>query len=229
MSIKTRKHMRAVSLVMSIAIVGVLAAFLVLAANPGPTQAQDDRCATASGDALELLRQLGLCTADTADTSDAAQDAECATASGDALEVLRQLGLCGAGGGGISSDSTSGGSAPEFKVVIDSLPAAGLAVGSSIVLYLEDDYQEPATIPASSVYFVAEPASASTGHWNCCDSLDYALPTLPTLRMRLRTPSAPLPPEMHWKCCDSLDYVGLVAAELAPTAPVVVPLPNSRW
>ena len=164
MSIKTRKHMRAVSLVMSIAIVGVLAAFLVLAANPGPTQAQDDRCATASGDALELLRQLGLCTADTADTSDAAQDAECATASGDALEVLRQLGLCGAGGGGISSDSTSGGSGPEFKVVIDSLPAAGLAVGSSIVLYLEDDYQEPATIPASSVYFVAEPASASTGN-----------------------------------------------------------------
>ena len=164
MSIKTRKHMRAVSLVMSIAIVGVLAAFLVLAANPGPTQAQDGRCATASGDALELLRQLGLCTADTADTSDAAQDAECATASGDALEVLRQLGLCGAGGGGISSDSTSGGSAPEFKVMIDSLPAAGLAVGSSIVLYLEDDYQEPATIPASSVYFVAEPASASTGN-----------------------------------------------------------------
>ena len=163
MSIKTRKHMRAVSLVMSIAIVGVLAAFLVLAANPGPTQAQDDRCATASGDALELLRELGLCTAP-ADTSDTAQDDECATASGDALELLRELGLCTAGGGGISSDSTSGGSAPEFKVVIDSLPAAGLAVGSSIVLYLEDDYQEPATIPASSVYFVAEPASASTGN-----------------------------------------------------------------
>ena len=162
MSIKTRKHMRAVSLVMSIAIVGVLAAFLVLASNPGPTQAQDDRCATASGDALELLRDLGFCTADTSDT---AQDAECATASGDALELLRDLGFCTAGGGAmIRSDSTSGGSAPEFKVVIDSLPAAGLAVGSSIVLYLEDDYQEPATIPASSVYFVAEPASASTGN-----------------------------------------------------------------
>ena len=164
MSIKTRKHMRAVSLVMSIAIVGVLAAFLVLAANPGPTQAQDDRCAAASGDALELLRELGLCTADTAGTSDAAQDVECATASGDALELLRELGLCTAGGGMIRSDSTSGGAAPEFKVVIDSLPADGLAVGSSIVLYLEDDYQEPATIPASSVYFVAEPASASTGN-----------------------------------------------------------------
>ena len=39
MSIKTRKHMRALSLVMSIAIVGALAAFLVLAANPRDTQA----------------------------------------------------------------------------------------------------------------------------------------------------------------------------------------------
>ena len=54
----------------------------------------------------------------------------------------------------IMSDSTSGGGAPEFKVVIDSLPN-DLAVGSSIVLYLEDDYQEPDTIPTSSVYFVA--------------------------------------------------------------------------
>ena len=64
----------------------------------------------------------------------------------------------------ITSDSSSGGAAPELKVVITSLPADGLAVGSSIVLYLEDDYQEPETIPASSVYFVAEPASAPTGN-----------------------------------------------------------------
>ena len=155
MSIKTRKHMRAVSLVMSIAIVGVLAAFLVLAANPGPTQAQDDRCATASGDALELLRELGLCTAP-ADTSDTAQDDECATASGDALELLRELGLCTAGGGAmITSDSTSGGGAPQIELTIADL-GMDLNVGSSIVLYLEDDFQEPDSIPMSSVYLVAE-------------------------------------------------------------------------
>ena len=66
----------------------------------------------------------------------------------------------------ITSDSTSGGGAPEFKVVIDSLPDDDLAVGSSIVLYLEDDYQEPATIPASSVYFVAEPNERNQdGEW----------------------------------------------------------------
>ena len=64
----------------------------------------------------------------------------------------------------ITSDSTSGGAAPELKVVIDSL-SRNLAVGSSIVLYLEDDYQEPETIPASSVYFVAEsPTNAPTGN-----------------------------------------------------------------
>ena len=63
----------------------------------------------------------------------------------------------------ITSDSSSGGSAPEFQVVIDSLPT-NLAVGSSIVLYLEDDYQEPEAIPASSVYFVASPPSAQTGN-----------------------------------------------------------------
>ena len=38
-------------------------------------------------------------------------------------------------------------------------------MGSSIVLYLEDDYQEPEAIPASSVYFVAEnPSNAPTGN-----------------------------------------------------------------
>ena len=63
----------------------------------------------------------------------------------------------------IKSDSTSGGGAPEFQVVIESLPDA-LAVGSSIVLYLEDDYQEPETIPASSVYFVATPPTEKTGN-----------------------------------------------------------------
>ena len=69
-----------------------------------------------------------------------------------------------AAGDMITSDSSSGGGAPEFQVVIDSLPMT-LPVGSSIVLYLEDDYQEPTTIPQSSVYFVAErPTSEKTGN-----------------------------------------------------------------
>ena len=42
MSRKTRKHIRPMSLVMSIAIIGALAAFLVLANNPGATMAHGD-------------------------------------------------------------------------------------------------------------------------------------------------------------------------------------------
>ena len=39
MSNKTRKHIWPVSLVMSIAIIGALATFFVLASNPGATEA----------------------------------------------------------------------------------------------------------------------------------------------------------------------------------------------
>ena len=42
MSNKTRKHIWPVSLVMSIAIIGALAAFIVLAANPGETNAHGE-------------------------------------------------------------------------------------------------------------------------------------------------------------------------------------------
>ena len=65
--------------------------------------------------------------------------------------------------GSIESDSTSGGGSPQFTVTIPDL-STDLPVGSSIVLYLEDDFQEPDSIPASSVYFVADqPRSVATG------------------------------------------------------------------
>ncbi len=66
--------------------------------------------------------------------------------------------------GTISSSSTSGGVAPDLTLVISSL-SSGLPVGSSIVLYLEDDFNEPDSIPASSVYFVADRSkSVPTGN-----------------------------------------------------------------
>ena len=38
-------------------------------------------------------------------------------------------------------------------------------MGSAIVLYLEDDYQEPSSVPAGSIYFVADsPADTATGN-----------------------------------------------------------------
>ena len=55
--------------------------------------------------------------------------------------------------GAITSSSTSAGSTIELKVTIGSLPK-DLAVGSSVELYLEDDYQVPDAIARSAVYFV---------------------------------------------------------------------------
>ena len=55
----------------------------------------------------------------------------------------------------ITSDSSTSSGAPQLTVEFKSL-ASGLPVGSSIVLYLEDDFQEPDSIPASSVFFVAD-------------------------------------------------------------------------
>ena len=161
MTNKTRKHLWPVSLVMSIGIIGALAAFLVLASNPGDTQAHGASDHPSQGwpacaDMTDAQRAIhnGIHenigshgTMDPCPTPGTGTPGTDMPATGDM----------------ITSDSTSGGAAPEFQVVIDSLPT-NLAVGSSIVLYLEDDYQEPATIPASSVYFVASPPSAQTGN-----------------------------------------------------------------
>ena len=169
MNSRTRKHIWPVSLVMSIAIIGALAAFLVLTSNPGVTGAhggdQDPHCSTVP------VEQIGHdVAAEIAGTTNADGSAHTCANSGTGTGGTGTGGTGGTGtttpaaGDMITSDSTSGGAAPELKVVIDSL-SRNLAVGSSIVLYLEDDYQEPETIPASSVYFVAEsPTNAPTGN-----------------------------------------------------------------
>ncbi|MCY4560637.1 MAG: Ig-like domain-containing protein [Chloroflexi bacterium] len=55
----------------------------------------------------------------------------------------------------VASSSTSGSATVELKLTIPSLPI-DVPVGGAIVLILEDDYQQPASISASSAYFVAE-------------------------------------------------------------------------
>ena len=73
----------------------------------------------------------------------------------------------------ITASSSTGSASPEIQLTFklsDKPSTAGaddhyaLAVGSSVVLYLEDDYQEPDSIPASSVYFVAESPTTDTGN-----------------------------------------------------------------
>ena len=95
-------------------------------------------------------------------------------------------------GGMVSDiDSTSGGAGINITIQVNNL-TAGLPPGSSIVLILEDDYQVPSSIPASSIIFQgtgtnadadfntgAVPASVSptvkTGAYVNADKKDYAI------------------------------------------------------
>ena len=158
MSNKTRKHIWPVSLVMSIAIIGALAAFLVLATNPGDTQAHG---------AGDHPNQGWPACADMVPGDRAIHDAAHAN-----LTIHGTNAPCSAtpstpstpaGPAKTASDSSSGSGSPEIQLTINSLPS-NMSVGSSIVLYLEDDFAEPSSILASSVYIVATPASETTGN-----------------------------------------------------------------
>ena len=164
MSNKTRKHIRSGGLVATLAIVGVLAALLVLTWNPVATEAHGG--GTATDHCSDINNNIAHdVAAEIAGTTNADGSAHTCANPGGATSPGTGTGTAmPATGDTIKSDSTSGGGAPEFQVMIKSL-TNDLAVGSSIVLYLEDDYQEPETIPASSVYFVAEsPTSEETGN-----------------------------------------------------------------
>ena len=239
MSNKTRKHIWPVSLVMSIAIVGALAAFLVLAGNPGAIDAHDgsatDHCAGQNAFAHDIAADLSgkknqdgsahtcdnpvgsnqaptrvgsiaavtltaLGAASPMDVSgnfiDADDDALTYSAtssdtsvattsvSGSMVTIIAvadgtatitvtandgtadspaqtfmvtvsiptepdMVTLDGKTGGRTSSGSS------DIQLTVQSL-AMDMSVGSAIVLYLEDDFIEPDSIPMTSVYLVAE-------------------------------------------------------------------------
>ena len=162
MNSKTRKRIWPVSLVMALALIGVMA-LVVLSTNTGEAQAQG-LCDTASGATLEALIEAGVCE----DTStDDMEDDEglCDTATGATLEALIASGVCSREMGvmdEVKSSSTSASATVELKLTIAELNMP-VAVGGSIVLYIEDDFAEPEDISASDVYFVSEPAREVTG------------------------------------------------------------------
>ena len=90
MNSKTRKRIWPVSLVMALAIIGMMAA-VVLSTNPGTAQAQG-LCDTASGATLQALIESGVCP----DDSNTADDEEglCDTATGATLQALIDSGVC---------------------------------------------------------------------------------------------------------------------------------------
>ena len=61
MTNRTKKHIRPISLAAVLAVVGVMAAFIVLNAAPGAAQAQESICAEASGATLQVLIDAGIC------------------------------------------------------------------------------------------------------------------------------------------------------------------------
>ena len=143
MSNKTRKHIWPASLAAMLGIAVMLAVMAAVVWSPGPAQAQDGGPTNPFGGAPAGGDGDGGPTNPFGDDGD----------NGDN----------GAAGDMITSDSTSASGSPELKLIIADL-GMPMRVGSSIVLYLEDDFQEPESIPMTSVYLVAEePTTTDTG------------------------------------------------------------------
>ena len=164
MSKKTRKYIWPVSLVMSIAIIGALAAFIVLATNPGSSSAHD-------GGTPPDCSDLGPGTQGVHDAFTAPDHPKCSDTGngnggnggngGDTTSPM-SADLMGETGS-VESSSSSGSATVQIDLQIDDLRMA-VPVGGSIVLYLEDDFQEPDSISASDVYFVSRPSKLITGY-----------------------------------------------------------------
>ena len=162
MSYKTRKHIWPVSLVMSVAIIGALAAFIVLAGNPGATQAHPGdedahqaHCATLGP--IDQAIHDNLNNPGDVDCADLSQEPEPSPEpTPPTIDEPAEA--------TVTSDSTSASGSPEIQLSLVDIDMA-LDVGASIVVYLEDDFQEPDSIPASSVYLrVTYPKDKTTGN-----------------------------------------------------------------
>ena len=157
MSNKTRKYIWPVSLAMSLALIGALAA-LVAFGTVGPQPA------VAHGPCGDLLSEDPR-------TSELEAFSDCVDDGGDLThnhgpDVVAPSAMSAAlmgETGSVESSSTSGSATVQIDLQIDDLRMA-VPVGGSIVLYLEDDFQEPDSISASDVYFVSRPSELLTGY-----------------------------------------------------------------
>ena len=135
MSKTTRKYLWPVSLAFSLALVGVLAAFVVLTMNEPSTVQAHDPCA-----GLTDINEIATC-----EGNEAANPHDHDTDNGG------NGGTTPTAGGSIDSDSTSGGAGVRIELTIKN--AGELLAGSSVELYLEDDFQIPDDIDPDDVYF----------------------------------------------------------------------------
>ncbi len=127
----TRKHSWPVSLAMMIAVVGMLAAFVALAALPGVSSAQGGPPAPPPPPGSGGTPPTG------------AEPPEPPAPPKAPVED------------DITSSSVSASAGVKLTLRIGSLPEGAVA-GSSVVLYLEDDYKVPDSIDRSTVYFTVD-------------------------------------------------------------------------
>ena len=141
MSNKTRKYIWPVSLAMSLVLVGVLAAFVVIATSRSQTAQAHGPCDFQTQTGADFAR----CVATDGDVAGHTHEDD--TTTGDMMGA--------AGDVTVESSSTSGSATVELKLTVklkDDVP-----VGGAFVLYLEDDYAMPESISAGDVYFVSIP------------------------------------------------------------------------
>ena len=158
MSNKTRKHIRLGAVAMSIAIIGALAAFLVLMGNPGATSAHEPG---EHGDNFGGVGCADMVPGDRAihdashanltihGTNDPCPDST--TPDPDPDPVM-------AGAVMIDGFSASPSGKADLKITIDTSASDGtnsLPIGSKIVLYLDDKFQVPETVARGTVNFVS--------------------------------------------------------------------------
>ena len=152
MTNKTRKHLWPVSLVMSIGIIGALAAFLVLASNPGDTQAHG---------AGDHPNQGWPACADMTDAQQAIHNGIHENiGSHGTMDPCPTPGTNGGTGGGtaasastMASSSNTSGAAVRLTLTIAAADMEDLSAGDRIEIYLEDDYGVQDPISPSNVYF----------------------------------------------------------------------------
>ena len=143
-----RKHIRLLAMAMSLAVVGMLAAFIALAVQPGPVAAQ------------------GLCDGPLAPLLPQCEDSTTTPGTTPPTDVTP--GTDTPAGAMLDSSSTSGSAIVELTFTSLPLTAADVAKigrdGGSVELFLEDDFVVPGSISPGSIYFtLTKPTSSLTG------------------------------------------------------------------
>ncbi len=154
MSNKTRKYIWPVSLAMSLALIGALAAVVAFGAvGPQPAVAHGPCSDLLSAD--PTLSELGAF-ADCVD--EGGDDAHDHNGNGNGNGGM----MVAAGDVTVESSSTSGSAVVELKLKVKL--TRDVPVGGAFVLYLEDDYAMPESISAGDVYFVSMEPKLVTGN-----------------------------------------------------------------